>query len=366
MSIGVIRQERKSDSDFMAIALDRARLGIGRTSPNPAVGAVIVKGGKILATGFHRKAGLPHAEIEALSSPPAPLLRHPKGPRFAGAGEGSRRRGEVLYVTLEPCCHHGRTPPCTDAIIRSGIKEVVVGMRDPDPKVSGKGIASLRKAEIKVRVGVLEKECRELNEAYIKHRKIGLPFVTLKIATTLDGKVGIKNQKRGKPFWITGSRARAQAHEMRDRTDAILVGVNTVLKDDPRLTTRLKGRKGKDPVRVVLDTHLRIPRTARLLHVRSKAPTWIATAAKKTKGLETVRCAKKMGRIGLRGLLKELGRRGIVTLLVEGGPTVWGAFLKEGLVDRLVLFVGQKVLGKQGISLQQLVPWFSRSFKNRD
>ncbi|HEX5036058.1 MAG TPA: bifunctional diaminohydroxyphosphoribosylaminopyrimidine deaminase/5-amino-6-(5-phosphoribosylamino)uracil reductase RibD, partial [bacterium] len=224
----------------MAVALDLARLGEGRTSPNPMVGAVLVRDGKIIGRGFHRGPGTAHAEIEALaSSPPAPL-RH-------DVGEGSRRRGEVLYVTLEPCCppkKGGRTPPCTDAILRSGVREVVVGMKDPDPRTCGRGIALLKKAGVKVRVGVLEKEARDLNEAYVVHRSKKRPFVILKMAATADGMVGVK----GKRLKITGPEADAQVHALRDRVDAILVGRGTVEADNPRLTARPKGGRGKDPL----------------------------------------------------------------------------------------------------------------------
>jgi diaminohydroxyphosphoribosylaminopyrimidine deaminase / 5-amino-6-(5-phosphoribosylamino)uracil reductase len=315
----------------MAVALDLARLAEGRTSPNPVVGAVLVRGGKIIGRGFHRGPGRAHAEIEAIQN--------------ACRGEASLRparlgrplHGTTLYVTLEPCCHYGRTPPCSDAILRSGIQEVVIGMKDPDRKVSGKGIKILKKAGIKVRVGVLEKECRELNEAYITHRTKKRPFVILKMASTVDGKVGL----RGRRCKITGAEADRQVHALRDRVDAILVGGGTVLSDNPRLTTRLKGGRGRDPIRIILDGRRGIPSSARLFHLRSLSPTW--RASELTKGKSAA------GRVNLKALLRELGRRGIMSLLVEGGPHVWSSFLDNDLVDLFLLFIARKRLGARGV-----------------
>ncbi len=345
----------------MGMALDLARLGLGRTSPNPMVGAVIVKNGKVLSTGFHRKAGMPHAEVEAMNS--------------VGATGRSPLHGATMYVTLEPCCHHGRTPPCTDAIIKNGIKGVVIGMRDPDPKVAGKGIKILKKAGLRIRVGVLEEECRQLNKAYVKHRTQGLPYVILKAAMTADGKVGFKRRRgeaRHRPCRITGPAAIEQAHVLRDQVDAILVGVGTVLSDNPRLTTRLKGRKGKDPIRVILDSRLRIPIGVRVL-IRRDSPTIIATAASirhpkisllRKKGVEILFCKKdKSGRIPLLALLKQLALRGVLSLLVEGGPRVWSSLLRQGLVDEAVLFIAPQVLGAQGLPFLENVPDSKLLFK---
>ena len=342
----------------MAMALDLARLGLGRTSPNPAVGAVIVKNGKVIATGFHKKAGLPHAEIEALRN---------VGARFSRpGGRTPPLQNTTLYVTLEPCCppKAGRTPPCTDAIIRSGIKEVVIGMRDPDPKVSGRGVRILKKHGIRVREGILRRECEALNEGYVKHRKTGLPFVILKAAATLDGMVAIKGTgtaRRARTRWITGPEARAQGHRIRDQVDGILVGINTVMKDNPRLTTRLPGKKGRDPVRIILDSSLRLKPKANVLKVLSSSPAWIATSAKKNhpkvrllekKGTEILfGRATSGGRIDLKWLLRELGKRGIVNLLVEGGPAVYSSFFKERLVDKMILFLAPSFLGEKGIPI---------------
>ncbi len=331
----------------MGIALDLARLGLGRTSPNPAVGAVIVKEGTIIGQGFHRKAGMLHAEIEAMNNVGAPLL-----------GDAT------LYITLEPCCHHGRTPPCTDAILKSGIRRVFIGMKDPDPRVSGKGIKILQKAGIQVRSGVLQKECEKLNEAYIKHRKTGRSFVILKMAMSLDGMIAYKS---GKPRWISGLEARAMVHQMRDRVDAILVGIGTILKDNPRLTTRLSSGKGQDPIRIILDSSLKISSSARVLKVKSPSPTWIATTVNQipphppfSKGgsrdlfdhIDFISCRKsKNGKVDLTDLLNQLGKKGVMSLLVEGGPRVAASFLKEGWVDKVSLFLSPKLLGEKGVSL---------------
>ncbi len=345
--------------DYMGIALDMARLGTGRTSPNPMVGAVIVKNGKILATGFHRKAGRAHAEIEALRAVGARSSRP--------GGRTPPLHGATLYVTLEPCCHQGRTPPCTDAILKSGIRRVVIGMRDPDPKVSGRGIKILKKAGIQVRVGMLEKECRELNEAYVKHRTAGRPFVILKMATTADAKVGVYGRDgERRPYKISGPESLQMVHALRDQVDAILVGIGTVLSDDPRLTTRLKGTIGKSPIRIVLDGRLRIPLRSKVLSrgVIHHAPTWIATTVGarhpklsrlrrlRTLGVEILFCRKdREGRVDLVSLLAHLASRNILSLLVEGGPQIWSSFLTRGLVDRIILFRSHEVLGERGVPM---------------
>jgi len=318
------------------MALDLARLGLGRTSPNPAVGCVITKGNKVLSVGFHKRAGMAHAEIEALGQ-----LKD----------KGIRGKGVRLYVNLEPCCFQGRTPPCTDAIIRSGIRRVVIGMRDPDPHVKGRGVRVLKKAGIRVRVGILEQECRDLNQAYIVHRTKKRPFVILKMAVTLDGKIGLKG--RGgvhAPLRITGKEAMQFSHRLRNEVDAILVGSGTIRCDNPRLTTRLRGGRGRDPLRVVLDTDLSVSPSARVFTSGSPAPTWIATAAKGERERNFLLCRRGAdGRIDLRDLLKKLARRGVMTLLVEGGRQVWDSFLRRKLIDSLFLFVSPRVLGKGGV-----------------
>jgi diaminohydroxyphosphoribosylaminopyrimidine deaminase / 5-amino-6-(5-phosphoribosylamino)uracil reductase len=313
----------------MRACLRLARRGLGRTSPNPMVGAILARGERVLCTGWHRRAGAPHAEIEALTR------------------AGGRAAGATLYVSLEPCTHQGRTPPCVPALLKSGVRRVVVGMRDPDPRVRGRGIAALRRAGVRVKAGVLEAECRKLNYAFAFAVTHGRPYVTLKAAITLDGRIATRT---GDSRWITGPAARAEAHRMRARHDAVLVGARTVLRDDPRLDVRLA--RGRDPVRVVLDGKLRTEAGARML--RGGAPVWIATTrrapAARARALEAagailVRLPPGPGGVAVRALCLELGRRGIRSLLVEGGGETAAAFLRAGCADEVVAFVAPKILG---------------------
>jgi diaminohydroxyphosphoribosylaminopyrimidine deaminase/5-amino-6-(5-phosphoribosylamino)uracil reductase len=314
------------DEQYMRIALRLAAKARGRTSPNPMVGAVVVKNGKVIASGYHRKAGEPHAEAIALR----------KAGKFA--------KGAMLYVTLEPCSHMDkRTPPCTPLVMQSGVKRVVIAMIDPNPRVSGGGIKALRKAGIEVVAGVLEEEARRLNEAFIKHITTGLPFVTLKLAQTLDGKIATSS---GESKWITGEKAREEGHKLRDSNDAILVGINTVLRDDPSLTARIPG--GRDPVRVIVDSHLRIPLNAKVLARKSSAKTIVATLsdARKSKikklqdtGAEVLAVKSSHGRVDLRDLMKKLGKQDIMSVVIEGGAEINAAALKAGLVDKVVMFL---------------------------
>ncbi|MGD8387789.1 MAG: bifunctional diaminohydroxyphosphoribosylaminopyrimidine deaminase/5-amino-6-(5-phosphoribosylamino)uracil reductase RibD [Desulfobacteraceae bacterium] len=323
------------DAQFMREALRQARKGLGRTSPNPAVGAVIVRDGGVVASGYHRRAGAPHAEVEA--------LRRMEGPA---------RPGDTLYVTLEPCNHVGRTPPCTEAILERGIQRVVVGMRDPNPHVSGGGCAYLESKGVEVLTGVLEKECRVLNEAFIKHVETGLPFVTAKSAATLDGWTATGT---GHSRWVTNDRSRRFVHRLRDRTDAILVGVGTVLADDPSLTTRLGKRRGRDPIRVIADSRMRIPDHARVLSLDSQAETWIAVGeslprsrlAQAVNGdrVKTLTCPTGEGGLDLASLLDILGARGITSLLVEGGAALMGSMIRQRLIDKYYIFHAPKLLG---------------------
>lgn len=318
---------------FMRIALREAEKGLGRTSPNPAVGAVLVKNGRIVARGHHARAGGPHAEVVAL--------------RAAGA----RAAGADLYTTLEPCDHFGRTPPCSAAILEAGVKRVFVGSRDPNPVVNGRGIARLRRAGVAVASGVLRKECDALNAHWFRYITSGRPYVTLKVATSLDGKIATRG---GDARWVTGPEARAFAHRLRNRVDAVLVGAGTALADDPELTTRLPRGGGHDPVRVVLDTQLRLPRRLRLFHPRPPAPTLVAHASARELrlgvGVEALRCRERDGRVDLQDLLQKLAGRGITHLLVEGGAEVHAGFLAEGLVDRVLVLVAPKIVGGDGIS----------------
>jgi diaminohydroxyphosphoribosylaminopyrimidine deaminase/5-amino-6-(5-phosphoribosylamino)uracil reductase len=297
------------------------------------VGAVIVKEGRIIGEGYHHAFGRDHAEIDA--------LKHARED-VAGA---------TLYVSLEPCRHHGKTPPCTDAIVKNKIARVVIAMADPDPHMRGESIKLLNRNGIKTVTGVLEEEARALNEKYIKHRTTGLPYVTLKWAQTLDGRIATAG---GSSRWIASPPSLKLAHKLRAGHDAILVGISTVIRDDPELTTRLV--KGLNPVRIVLDSRVRIPRDAKLLQNQDKAKTIIAatsaapgkrlTALQET-GIEVLTVpADANGRVDLQKLLKTLGGRNISSLLVEGGGEVLTSFLRLGLADKLVVIIAPKILGK--------------------
>ncbi|MEK6743232.1 MAG: bifunctional diaminohydroxyphosphoribosylaminopyrimidine deaminase/5-amino-6-(5-phosphoribosylamino)uracil reductase RibD [Nitrospirota bacterium] len=319
------------DEKYMRIALRLAEKAAGRTSPNPMVGAVVVKNGRVIARGWHKKAGEPHAEVIAL------------------AKAGSSAKGATLYVTLEPCSHvNKRTPPCSPLVIQSGVKRVVIAMIDPNRKVSGGGIRAIRKAGIEVVTGVLEPEARLLNEAYIKFITKGVPFVTLKIAQTLDGRIATA---KGDSKWITGAKAREEGHKLRDRNDAILVGINTVLKDDPALTARIPD--GRDPVRVIVDSRLSIPLNAKVLTQRSTAKTVVAAlaSAPRTKvnclqatGVEVLFVKSNRGRIDLPDLMKELGKQDIMSVLIEGGAEINASALKAGIVDKIVMFIAPTLM----------------------
>jgi diaminohydroxyphosphoribosylaminopyrimidine deaminase / 5-amino-6-(5-phosphoribosylamino)uracil reductase len=325
-----------------------AARGAGETSPNPMVGAVLVRAGRIVGRGFHRRAGAPHAEIRALEE------------------AGARARGARLYVNLEPCCHFGRTPPCVDALIGAGVREVVACMRDPDRRVNGRGFQALRAAGIRVRSGALVAEARRLNERFIRYAASGVPYVTLKAGMSLDGRIATRS---GQSRWITSAAARQDARRLRRDHDAVMVGIGTVLADDPRLgaldgtpTRRAGGRKGpaaarrpeRGPVRVVLDARLRTPPGARLLANGAGGEVVILTlpGAPGTRrrrlekaGALVVEVQGRNGRIDLRTALAELGRRGVTSLLVEGGSEVLGDALDRGIGDRLVLYVAGRILG---------------------
>jgi diaminohydroxyphosphoribosylaminopyrimidine deaminase/5-amino-6-(5-phosphoribosylamino)uracil reductase len=318
----------------MRAALRQAKKGLGRTSPNPSVGAVIVRDGKIIASGYHKRAGASHAEVEALA-------------KIGGRG----RKNDTLYVTLEPCNHHGRTPPCTEAILRSGIKRVVVGTRDPNPKVSGGGCENLTEKGVEVRRGILEAECRRLNEAFFKFATTGRPFVVAKSALTLDGWSATAT---GHSRWVTNEKSRQFVHRLRDRLDGVLVGVGTVLADDPMLTTRLKRGKGKDPVRIIVDTDLRISEKANVLNSHSSAPTLMAIGPdvppqrlRRTErnGVKNLVCPTKEGGIDLAALMDILGGMDITSLLVEGGSAIMGSVIRQRLVDKFYIFKAPKILG---------------------
>lgn len=335
------------DLRFMREALALAERGRGATKPNPVVGAIVVKNGKVLARGYHRRAGLPHAEIEAL------------------AKLDMRASGATLYVTLEPCCHLGRTGPCTEAILRSKVRRVVVGCCDQNPLVSGRGIARLRQAGLRVDAGCLKDDCERQNRSFFAWIRKQRPWVTMKVASTLDGCIGdrMEKRRRGAMRWITGTPARAAAHLLRADHDAVLVGVGTVLADNPRLTVRLPppdSPSAPKPLRVVLDSQLRTPPAAALLRASPASPPLIvaATPAKPDRGLEIRRrrleamgaeiafvAPDRQGRVALPALLRLLAGREVQSLLVEGGSRIHGAFVASGLVDSVAVFLAPRLVG---------------------
>ncbi len=322
-----------TDDRYMWMALDLARQGRGRTSPNPMVGAVVVQGSEVVGSGYHQVAGGPHAEIIALEK------------------AGEQARGATLYVNLEPCNHHGRTGPCTEAIIRAGISRVVAAMQDPNPLVSGRGFARLVEAGVKVKEGVLEDKARQLNEAFIRYIIAGRSFVSVKVAMSLDGKIATST---GDSHWITGEKARQFVHRLRDHSDAIMVGIDTVLKDNPRLTTRIEGGGGRDPVRVIVDSSARLPLDARVIESSASAKTIVAVTEQassekcrslKARGVEILTLPAREGRVDLTLLLKALGERKLVNLLVEGGGTLNYSLIEQSLVDKLYIFIAPLIIG---------------------
>ena len=319
-----------NDEHWMRRALHLAEKGKGRTSPNPMVGAVLIKNGKVVGEGYHARAGEAHAEILALRQ----------------AGEAAR--GSTLYLNLEPCAHYGRTPPCAPEVIRARVKRAVIGMEDPNPLVRGRGLKRLRRAGLDVEIGILEKECQKLNEFYCKYILTKEPFVILKVAATLDGKIATRE---GESKWISGETSRRFVHRMRDQVDGVVVGIGTVLKDDPQLTGRIK--KGRDPYRIVLDSQLRIPEDARVIG-DSPSKTIIATTEwidkdkierLENKGVQVLLFDSKQGRVDLRQCLNKLGEMGMMGLLVEGGSRINGSFLDEGLIDKILVFLSPKLIG---------------------
>lgn len=318
-----------TDRYYMSLALREAKKGLGKTSPNPCVGAVIVKDGQIIGKGYHKRAGMPHAEVEALNS----VKVDPEG--------------ATLYVTLEPCNHYGRTPPCTEAILKAKIKRVVIGSYDWNPAVQGKGVERLMKEGVEVKVGVLEYLCMRLNEPYFKYVITGLPFIYSKSAITLDGFTATST---GDSKWITGEKARKYAHRLRSIVDAVMVGSGTVIKDNPLLTVRYV-RSPKMPYRVVLDTRLSIPLESALVRYGKK--TLIITSdlvdlsrirPYESGGANVIRCPTKNGRIDLSKCLEILGEMGIQSVLLEGGPTLLGSFVEERLINKFYIFVSPKLL----------------------
>ncbi len=314
---------------FMLRALHLAAKG--KTSPNPMVGAVLVKDGAVVGEGFHPAAGQPHAEV------------------FAIADAGLRSNGATAYVTLEPCCHQGRTPPCTDALIRAGVSEIYIGMLDPDERVSGNGVEVLRSAGIKVHLPpLLESRCRQLNEAYIKHRSTGLPLVTLKSAMSLDGRIATS---QGDSKWITGERARQYAHKFRAKVDAIMVGAQTVRSDDPSLSARV-GKKIFYPTRVIVSMSGCIPLTSRIFKqpgepiviVGSECDSLVVTELEHA-GARILQIAGDGTRISIREVMRRLGETGILSILVEGGGELSASCLQDQVVDRVMFYYAPKIIG---------------------
>ncbi len=323
----------EADQIWMRRALDLAARARGRTSPNPMVGAVLVKDGQLIGEGFHAYAGSDHAEVAALRD------------------AGPAARGATLYVSLEPCCHYGRTPPCVEQILQAGIRRVVAACEDPNPAVSGKGIAALRAAGLSVDVGVLAEEAERLNEAFFTHVRTGRPFVTLKVAASLDGKIATRT---GESRWITGESARRRVHQLRNEMDAILVGIGTVLRDDPLLTTRLGIADQRDPIRVVVDNLARLPLRAKVVNRASTAPTILAVSqmAPRTKlealereGVQVIVVESSPRRVSLERLIEALGKRGILSVMIEGGAEINASALREGVVDKVLVFLAPILIG---------------------
>jgi diaminohydroxyphosphoribosylaminopyrimidine deaminase / 5-amino-6-(5-phosphoribosylamino)uracil reductase len=340
--------DERFDERFMDLALALGRRGLGNAWPNPAVGAVVVGAAGdvpvIVGRGWTQPGGRPHAEVEAL------------------ARAGTRARGATLYVTLEPCSHHGHTPPCADAIIAAGIARVVSAVEDPNPEVAGEGHARLRAHGVVVEVGLRETEARRAHAGHFRRVRDGRPHVTLKLAVSADGKAGLAGRR---PAAITGERARARVHLTRAMNDAILIGVGTALADDPQLTSRLPGAEDRSPVRVVLDTALRLPESSSLVQTAARTPVWVfagsdadADAERRLArhGVEVLRAPATAGRIDLAAMLNVLGNRGITRLMVEGGPTVAASLVAADLVDEAAIFRSDVRIGADGVDALEGLP----------
>lgn len=324
-----------TDKKYMKRALTLARKGVGKTSPNPAVGCVIVKNGAVVGEGWHKKAGEPHAEINAL------------------AMAGAKARGADVYVTLEPCSHTGKTPPCSKALIRAGVKRVVAGMLDPNPLVSGGGLVALKLAGIETSCGVLEDDCRAINLPFIKHITTGIPYVTYKCAMTLDGNIATVT---GESRWISCEQSQKYVHRMRARMDAVMVGVDTIIADNPQLTVRHV--RGKNPLRVIVDTRLRTPESVKVLNGELSSNTVIATTEINPRvhlrylrqGATVLVCNEYDGRVFMEDLLQKMGTMGVQSILLEGGSHLAGSMLQSGMIDELVIFIAPKVIGSNGFA----------------
>lgn len=315
-----------ADVKYMRRALELAARARGRTSPNPMVGCVIVRGGRVLGEGFHVKAGEPHAEVNAI------------------AAAGGDIAGATVYINLEPCAHEGKTPPCVDLLIEKKPGRVVAAMADPNPLVNGRGIDRLRDAGIRVDVGLLEAEARRLNEVFVKYITTGRPFVIAKCGMTLDGKIATRT---GHSKWVTGEEARRMVHQLRNEVDAILVGSRTVMLDDPSLTTRLNGDETHDPIRVILDGEEYLDANRRVFHVASDAATWVVVPEGSScpPADDVLHVASDKEGIDIAALMDVLGQRQITSLLIEGGGTTHASAFEAGVVDKVWFFVAPKIVG---------------------
>ena len=326
-----MRYGMRIDERYMRQALDLARKGVGLTNPNPPVGAVIVKNGSVVGKGFHKKCGLAHAEALAIKA------------------AGTRARGATMYVTLEPCDHFGRTPPCARSIVASGIRTVVIGASDPNPLTRGRGIRRLRAAGIRVVTGMLEPEAREMIRPFGKWITQGLPYVTVKMAQSLDGKIATRT---GDSRWISSEKSRRFVHDLRGHADAVMVGITTIMRDDPRLLS--VSSKGKQPARVIVDSRLRTPLTARVIKTLRVSPVYIATADRsigakerryESRGARLIFAGTKRRRVDLAALLHALAELNIMHVLVEGGGEVVAGLVDAGLVDEFIFFVAPMIIG---------------------
>lgn len=327
------------DRHYMKRALELAENGIGRTNPNPLVGAVIVKGSRIIGEGWHEQYGQAHAEVNAIHNVEV----------NANNPEGTNAEGSTVYVNLEPCCHYGKTPPCTELLIGKRVKRVVIGTLDPNPLISGRGVQRLRDAGIEVTIGVMEQECKKFNEVFFTYIQKHRPFVVLKAAMSLDGKIAAPS---GESKWITEEEARRDVQRLRNRYSAIMVGVETVIRDDPELTCRMDG--GRNPLRIILDSSLRIPPDRKVLTDQQANRTMIACTERaspekadqlKALGLELLYCRSKDNRIDLEDLMEKLGRLSIDSILLEGGAAVNDSAFSQGIVDKIILYVAPKIIG---------------------
>ncbi|MDR1615970.1 MAG: bifunctional diaminohydroxyphosphoribosylaminopyrimidine deaminase/5-amino-6-(5-phosphoribosylamino)uracil reductase RibD [Syntrophomonadaceae bacterium] len=328
--------QNHEDELYMSYAVELAKKAWGRTSPNPIVGAVIVKDGRVVGRGFHEKAGSAHAEVNALKE------------------AGEQARGAQVYITLEPCCHYGRTPPCTEALIKAGVRKAVIAMLDPNPLVAGKGKVKLEEAGVTVQVGVLEKEARSMNEFYLKFIERGTPFVTLKTAMTLDGKIA---SYTGDSRWISGEKSRRYVHHLRNIYDGVMVGIGTVLADDPSLNTRLGEQKQRDPARVIVDASLRLPVESKIAQSSKLQPTYIICAEGQSQkrmhdleqlGIKIIECRGDESNLSLTTALAELAKQGIISILLEGGAALNASMLEQRLVDKVHWFIAPKIMGGKG------------------